>query len=245
MKKFSDITYCGEQKLDVYIPDGECSRTFLYFHGGGLEAGDKAGAEKFAIDLTERGIAVVSANYRMYPTAKFPGFIEDAAAAVKWVNTHAPGYGGSDRLFVGGSSAGGYLSMMLCFAPEYLKAAGVPLSEIAGFIHDAGQPTTHFNVLRERGIDTKRLIVDEAAPLYHVGTGEAKYPPMLVIVSDNDMPGRYEQTMLLMATLKHFGCDEGCELKVARGKHCAYVKKQDDSGNSVFAEMIIPFLTRN
>ena len=55
----------------------------------------------------------------------------------------------------------------------------------------------HFNVLREKGFDTRRVIINEQAPLYYVGI-EKKYPKMLFIVSTNDLENRYEQTMLLL-----------------------------------------------
>jgi hypothetical protein len=59
-------------------------------------------------------------------------------------------------------------------------------------------------VLKELGKDSKRIIVDETAPMYFVGMDET-YSPMLFIVSDDDMFGRYEQTMLMLSTLRHFG----------------------------------------
>lgn len=65
---------------------------------------------------------------------------------------------------MGGSSAGGYLSMMLCFDKKYYEAVGVSPSDISGCVHDAGQPTVHFKVLKERGIDSRRIIIDESAP---------------------------------------------------------------------------------
>ena len=47
---------------------------------------------------------------------------------------------------------------------------------------------------------------------------------MLFIVFTNDLENRYEQTMLMLRTLKHFNYDESkIELKVMDGKHCEYV----------------------
>lgn len=66
MKKTENIVY-GElsdvHTLDVYLHDCAVSSAFLYFHGGGLEKGDKSCAEVFAEYLAERGIAFVSADY--------------------------------------------------------------------------------------------------------------------------------------------------------------------------------------
>ena len=118
MKKIENIVYGNldsANKLNLYLPDDATSSAFVYFHGGGLEHGDKKRADVFAPYLTSRGIAVVSANYRMYPNAAYPDFICDAAEAVAWANGYMKEKIGCDKLYVGGSSAGGYISMMLCF----------------------------------------------------------------------------------------------------------------------------------
>lgn len=244
MKSITDICYSKEanQCLDVHLPECDSFPVFLYFHGGGIERGDKAGGVQVFVEyLTAHGIAVVSANYRMYPTAKYPEFIEDAACATAWVFDNMKQYGTVTGVYVGGSSAGGYISQMLCFDKHYLAKYGIAPTDITGFIHDAGQPTAHFNVLRERGIDSRRVIVDESAPLYHIGVDE-KYPPMLVIVSDNDMKNRYEQTMLLLSTLKHFGLDENAKLQVMESTHCAYIGKVDENGTSIFGKIISDYI---
>ena len=246
MKVFKNINYgeLEQQRLDLYIPDSENFTVFVFFHGGGLEGGDKSEIEIAVPYLVDRDIAVVSANYRLYPEAKYPEFICDAAAAVAWAMENIHEYGKCDKFIVGGSSAGAYLSMMLCFDKRYLSAHNIDLSKIAGFIHNAGQPTCHFNVLRERGLDTRRVIVDESAPLYHIGV-EKCYPPMLFIVSDNDMENRYEQTMLAISTLKHFGADSSkVQLKVMHGGHCEHVFALDDDSESVFGKLIHEFISR-
>lgn len=244
MKLISDISYgsLNEQKLDLYIPDCENYDTFVYFHGGGIENGSKEDS-RFYSSLCEMGIAVATANYRMYPTAKFPEFIEDCALCTKWVLENISKYGGnSKRVFVGGSSAGGYLSMMLCFDKHYLEDNGVKVSDIAGFIFDAGQPTTHFNVMAERGFGKWQVHIDDAAPLYFLD-GKEEYPPFLVIVSDNDMTNRLEQTQLFMSTLKHLKCDKNATFILMKNStHCSYVNKQDENGRYIFADMVKNFI---
>ena len=132
--------------------------------------------------------------------------------------------------------------MMLCFNKAYLAPYKIDPAQIDGFIHNAGQPTTHFNVLRERGMDSRRVVIDEAAPLYYIGQ-DPEYAPMLFIVSDNDMANRYEQTMLVLSTLKHFQYDQSkIELKVMNGTHCHYVNKQDEVGNYIFADIICDYI---
>lgn len=231
MRFIGDVCYGKaahpEQYLDIYLPDLKSFKVFLYMHGGGMEAGDKSKSKEVGEYLAKNGIAFVSINYRMYPQAVYPQFILDAAEAVAWVYKNIGEYGTCEGIYIGGSSAGGYLSMMLCFDSKYLAPYKIPEGVIKGYVHDAGQPTTHFNVLRERGIDPKRIIVDEAAPLYHIGK-DKEYLPMIFIVSDNDMPNRYEQTQLVLSTLRHYGYDEDkIQYKLMHGTHCHYSKKEE------------------
>ena len=244
MRKISDIAY-GEhelQKIDLYLPDSDSFDLFVYFHGGGFKAGDKARQSWIYEYLAEHGVAAASVNYRMYPDAKYPDFIEDCAAAVAFAQKEAPKYGSVKKTFVGGSSAGGYASMLLCFDYSWLGAHGIDVESLGGFFHDAGQPTAHFNVLVEKGIDKRRIIVDETAPLYHI-QADKNYPPMQFIVSDNDIQNRYEQIMLTISTLKHFGVDEKLiDCKLMHSTHTAYREWKDENDKSVYGKMICDFI---
>jgi hypothetical protein len=232
----------GEEVVNVYLPKGAPKAAFLYFHGGGLVAGDENSGDIHSEYLKNNGIIAFSASYRMYPEAKYPDFIVDAAEAVKWTLGYLMENYGTIDLYVGGSSAGAYLTMMLCFDSRYYENIGVNPFDIKGYLHDAGQPTAHFNVLNERGIHEHRIIVDETAPLYYIGTAE-KYPAMRFIVSDNDMINRYEQTMLTLKTLEHFTYT-GFDCVLMHGKHVQYVEQLDGQGESVFGKMICDFINK-
>ena len=231
--------------LDLYLPDAEQFPVFVYFHGGGLESGSRADIDCLVNELIFRDIAVVSADYRMFPEARYPDFVEDSAAAVAWVKRHIGDYGTSRGIFVGGSSAGGYLSMMLCFDPRYYKAVGLAPEDIAGYIHDAGQPTAHFNVLKYSGIEPRRVIVDETAPMWHIGRAK-EYPPMIFLVSEDEMENRPEQTQLMISTLRHFRYDMSkVELQVLHGGwHTFYIRKLDEQGISVFGRVCDAFFQK-
>lgn len=249
MKTITDIPYSDighkNQVLDIFLPETDSFKTFVYFHGGGLEAGNQRDVP-FAEYLTEKGIAVVSVQYRMYPTAKYPEFIMDAAASVAWTMQNIGKYGKCEKFYVGGSSAGGYLSMMLCFDKRWLAPYKIAPADITGYIHDAGQPTKHFNICREEGLDTRRVIIDETAPIFYIGssTGSStEYAPMLFLVSDDDIENRYEQTMLMVNTLKHFEYDMNkIKLKVTHGGHCISLSSSDEDGNNIFAKTVYEFM---
>lgn len=209
--------------LDIYLPDEKIEKVYIYFHGGGIESGSK-GIENIERYL-KRNIAVVCPNYRLYPNAKFPQFIEDAAEAAAFIKSNPALVGNCDQIFIGGSSAGGYISMMLYFNSEYLAKHNLLASDFSGFIFDAGQPTTHFNVLRERGNDTRKIVIDESAPLYYVKEYENS-PRMLIFVAENDIKCRFEQTKLLISALDHFNYPKDLITYhyMENYSHCGYLK---------------------
>jgi len=189
-------------RLDLYYPKDKTNfATVVWLHGGGLTQGNKA----IPRALTNQGIAVVAANYRLSPAAKAPSYIEDAAAAVAWTYQNIEHYGGSRRLiFVSGHSAGGYLTSMVGLDPQWLRACGVDANTIAGLIPLSGQCITHFTIRAERGTPDKRPIIDTMAPLYHV-RGDAA--PILLISGDRnrELVGRYEETAYFWRMLKEVG----------------------------------------
>lgn len=224
------------QVADLHRPGLEQSGpVFCYFHGGGLEGGDRTDAAGVIETLVAGGVTVVSPDYRLYPHARYPEFLTDAASCVAWVQQEFPGR----ALVVGGTSAGAYLAMMLCFDPRWLTQAGAALAGVAGWVFDAGQPTTHFNVLRERGIDPRRVVVDDAAPLFHVGTQDA-LAPTLIVLAGQDVPGRREQTHLLLATLRAYGLDAQVQLEVLAGyQHSGYLDDASPAGQAQFSRLVL------
>lgn len=247
MKIYKDIPYANDGSpyhlIDLWLPDGACKALLVYFHGGGFVEGsrDISPMIHFAEDMTESGIGVASAEYRMYPNARYPEFIEDAAEAVAFAKRELTKIAGCDKLIVSGTSAGAYLTMMLCFDESRLGKHGIANEDIVAYIHDAGQPTTHFNVLKERGIEPSSVTVDEAAPIYHVKSCD--YPPMRIIVSDNDIPHRREQTEQLIEKLITCGYSaENIDYTITHGTHVWYVTKTDEIGKNEFANLIIPFI---
>lgn len=251
VKMIENIEYSKKKDsshmLDLYYPEENGNGMLLfYFHGGGLESGDKKDQKGLYLELAGIGYTVVSANYRMYPEAVFPNYIEDAAEAVAWGLTNVKNYISYQKVAIGGISAGSYISMMLHFNPEYLKTVGVMESEISAYIFDAGQPTTHYNVLKERGMDPTSVRVDEAAPIYFI-SGEGEKPDnrhYLIIVSDNDIKGRKEQNELLIQTMKtHQYANAHIEYHVMEGfEHAQYVDVVDGNGHYPYADILGAFL---
>ena len=221
-----DENHANICSLGMYLPDaGAAYPVFIYFHGGGLEEGSKDIPPEFK-SFASKGIALASADYRLYPNAKFPEYIEDAAKAINFVKKYGLDNNLFSKIYVGGSSAGAYLAMMNYFDSRYLGQYGIAPDDIAGWVFDAGQPTVHFNVLRERSLDTRLVRVDEAAPIYFIDhdVDSANQSKLLFIVAENDIENRLEQTKLTLKTMEQFGYDMSkVYFKFMSGcSHCSY-----------------------
>lgn len=189
-------------KLDLYYPeDTEDFATLVWFHGGGLEGGSKSLLDNFR----RQGFAVADVNYRLYPKVKCPGYIQDAAEAVAFIFKHIAEYGGDpSRIYAGGHSAGGYLTLMLVLCPEYMEAYGADAGRIRKAYPVSGQTFTHFTIKKERGLSMDLPVIDSLAPINNV-SGEGA--PLMLMTGDRnlEMLCRYEENASLLAILRHFG----------------------------------------
>jgi acetyl esterase/lipase len=129
------------QKLDIYVPTARPAArrlpVIIFFYGGAWTAGDRADYGFVGRGLAAQGFVVVIPDYRLVPEARFPAFVEDAAASVRWVRAHigAVAGGDPDRIIVSGHSAGAYNAAMLAVDPCWL---GRDHAAIRGFIGLAG-----------------------------------------------------------------------------------------------------------
>lgn len=190
--------------LDIYYPDTDKGfATLVWYHGGGLEGGDKELLEGFR----RQGFAVVSVNYRLYPQAKCPSYLDDAAQALAWTFANIEKYGGNtDHIYVSGHSAGGYLTLMLTLAKEFTQQYGLDADRIAKSYPVSGQTVTHYTIRKERGLPDGIPVIDGFAPITHAGRGGA---PLVLFSGDRDleMLARWEENVHLQALLKNFGHD--------------------------------------
>ena len=198
----SDSYQSERCKLDLYYPKGiKNFPTVVWFHGGGLKAGNKSVPEQ----LKEKGIAVVAVNYRLHPKVKAPVYIEDAAAAVAWTFRNIAKHGGDpNKIIVSGSSAGGYLTLMVGLDKSYLQTHNIEANEILALLPLTGHTITHFTVRAENNIPKTQPIIDRFAPLYHV---RADAPTIVLYTGDPEleMLGRAEENAYMMRMLKVAG----------------------------------------
>jgi acetyl esterase len=85
---------------------------YLHFHGGGMTLGSAAGMDGRNWPLAQAcHVAVMSVDYRLAPEHPYPAGPDDCEAAAAWLVEHAADEFGTNRLLVGGESAGAYFAM--------------------------------------------------------------------------------------------------------------------------------------
>ena len=118
LKKTYVYKTVGEVKIhaDVHRHDDAKRRPVLvWFHGGALINGHRAGVRRELRELCEaKGYVLVSFDYRLAPEVKLPAIAEDIKDAIKWLRAKGPELFNADpsRLVISGSSAGGYITML-------------------------------------------------------------------------------------------------------------------------------------
>ncbi len=113
---FSGLTYGGEQKLELLVPQGAAAPVplVIYIHGGGWISGSRTPIPAGVSALCSRGYAVASLDYRLSDQAIWPAQIQDVKGAVRWLRSRAATYNlDPDRFAAWGWSAGGQLAAML------------------------------------------------------------------------------------------------------------------------------------
>lgn len=230
MKTISNIPYLNDLCLDIHLPEQKNFKTIVHFHGGGLVEGDKTDPYPLFEVLVSLGYCVVSVNYSMYPNVKFPQYLFEAAAAVKYVKENIFSYGGTSDIYVGGQSAGAWIALMLCFNHEYLDSVGVKNSDIKGWISDAAQTTSHFNILEiEKKCNPWIQRIDETAPIYYVDEN-VNFSRILLFTYTNDLPNRVEQNDLFVSAIKYFNKDADITHITLEGGHCSGTCFKNEKG---------------
>ncbi len=174
--------------------------TIIWFHGGGL-TGDP---REYPAELYDGVNTVIEARYPVFPQAQENEIISDATQAIAWCFQHLHELGRIDsQFFVGGMSAGAYLTAIICLDPSWLASHGIDNHKLAGIIAISGQMTTHFKIKAEHGL-SDAPVIDDLAPIKYVSKD---LPPILLVTGESglDMPARPEENAFMAASLRAVG----------------------------------------
>ena len=247
--KYSNVCYDSKTNnlLDIYSTQKQSKGTIICFHGGGIVSGSKEDDSLvlMAQSFNEKGYDYVSVNYRLYPNAKFPEYIEDGAAAIRFIKDNARTYNLSNKLVVSGHSAGAYITLMLCLDSDYLEKQGIGNSDISAWISDSAQTTSHFNVINiEEGLNPLIQRIDKYAPLYYINE-KTSFHKMLLIYYSNDMPNRLEQNKLFKSAILSFNNKANIKDVLLEGNHCDGSCKKNKDNEYPYVIETIKFLEEN
>jgi acetyl esterase len=103
----------GPIGIRVIRPPDQIDGVYLHLHGGGMTVGSAASMDaRNARWAAACNVVVVSVDYRLAPEHPFPAGPDDCEAAASWLIEHAAAQFGTDRLLIGGESAGAYLAAL-------------------------------------------------------------------------------------------------------------------------------------
>ncbi|MFT4053172.1 MAG: alpha/beta hydrolase [Novosphingobium sp.] len=173
------------QRVDVYRPRGTSPTPrpiIVFFYGGSWNSGTRRGYSFVGRALASRGFVVAIPDYRLVTQVRYPTFLEDNAAAVQWVRSHADEFGGDrQRLILAGHSAGAYNAAMLALDPRWL---GQDRRVVRGLIGLAGP----YDFLPFDGAVVKRTFEGSGEPTLTqpVHYAKAGSPPAFLATGDKD-----------------------------------------------------------
>ena len=240
-----DISYRDESadekhRLDLFLPKGANWPILVFVHGGGLASVDKTlrvcGADVYGNIgrfYASRGIGVAVINYRLQPKVTWREQVEDVAHAVAWVHSHLGLFGGNtNRLFVGGHSAGAHLCARIALDPKPLCAVGLSPAILSGVIavsgagFDLSDSKTYGFRHKLRDYEARFRCGDptenwkaEASPITFAAPGA---PPFLIIYPEGESKSLQRQSQLLHDALRRSTVQS--DLLVVPGEgHCRVV----------------------
>lgn len=129
-----------DERLDLFLPAASHAPAplFVFIHGGYWRAQRKEDAPVMAEAFNAAGAAVATLEYTLVPEATLGEVVREVRSAVAWLYQNVAAYGvDPERIYVGGSSAGGHLAGMLV-APGWPARYGVPDDVIKGTLALSG-----------------------------------------------------------------------------------------------------------
>ena len=102
----------GDIGLRCFIPD-KIDGAYLYIHGGGWVLGtNDTNDPRLESIANTHNLAVFSVEYRLAPEDPYPAGPDDCEAAALWLAKAAASEFGTDKLLIGGDSAGAHLAVV-------------------------------------------------------------------------------------------------------------------------------------
>lgn len=186
--------------LDVYAPvkaDGPAP-VAIFFYGGSWETGRRQDYRWVARALAAEGFVTVVPDYRIYPDV-YPRFLEDGAAAVRWVVDNIASHAGDPaRIVLIGHSAGAYNAAMLALDSRW---------GVSGMVRAfAGLSGPYVFLPLTSPVTTRTFGEADDLPATQPGAhARADAPPAFLATGEKDTLVRPRNTRKLAAALRDAG----------------------------------------
>jgi len=209
--------YAGPVPVRIYKPEDAVptQRALLvYFHGGGWFGGTADAVEAYCRAVADRADAiVVSVEYHLCPEYPFPHGLEDCYLAAKWAAGDQGLDVNSDRIAVGGDSAGGNFAAAVSLMARDRGEIGIakqlliyPAVTLHDFVSPAGGNGGNFG----------KLLVD-----WYLGGNHKTADPYVSPILAPSLAGLPEALMI------------ACELDGLKEQNIAYAKRLAAEGVAV------------
>ena len=128
-----------EETLDLFpVSTLKDAPLFVFIHGGYWRMLSKNESSFMALNLVDHGVAVAAINYTLVPPANIDQIVAECRRAIRWLYQNAASFGiDPNRIYVGGSSAGGHLTGMMV-AGGWQEEYGLPTNVIKGGVPISG-----------------------------------------------------------------------------------------------------------
>ena len=144
----------------------------LHIHGGGWMTGGREMMDPLNDAMSKAlNLAMVSVDYRLSPENPYPAGPDDCEAAALWLIDNAAAEYGTDRLLIGGESAGGHLSAvtLLRLRDRHRAADRFCGANLVFGAYDLSFPPSATGIGLEPGTDlldpeSMRFMVEQFAP---------------------------------------------------------------------------------
>ncbi|MFP4006880.1 MAG: alpha/beta hydrolase [Spirulinaceae cyanobacterium] len=194
----------GNINLHIITPE-TVNGIYLNIHGGGWVVGNATMSDRSLLEMAKTAqVAVVSIEYRLAPEYPYPTPIDDCEAAAVWLLDNGRSQFGTEKIIIGGESAGAHLAVMTLLR---LRDRHSALNRILGAnlfygVYDlSGSPSwrrgndeDNFDLTPTQmewyvstfleGIELEMRRDDAYSPLY---ADLRQMPPALFTVSDTDI----------------------------------------------------------
>ena len=259
-----DVVYCrhGDETLlaRIYRPAGAGPHpAIIDVHGGAWVGADRFHNAPFVERLAERGILVMSIDFRLPPVGRYPTSLSDINLAIRWLKLQAAALG-LDAARVGGlgTSSGGHQLMLCALRPDdprygALTLEGAPPGLDASLAFAVGcwpvlDPLARYRMVMQNG--RQNLIaahhaywesedaMAEGSPQNILDRGErVSLPPCLLIQGTND--GNFDHMSADRFAAAYRRAGGSAELRKYEGEEHGFMRIDPDSAASLDALPVI------